>query len=125
MTDTTSKTCPACFKDIDSRATRCSFCTQLQGDVPGLSRDVPGRVAGGVCAAIAQHFNWDPTLMRVAFVVSLALLGPVPLWAYLAVWLATPFAAGGKAPLTRFIDALSNLFSPKGTGIESVEQRVQ
>jgi phage shock protein C len=121
MTDTTSKTCPACFKDIDSRARRCSSCTQLQGDVPGLYRDVPARIAGGVCAAMANHFNWDVTLMRVAFLLSLAVLGPIPLWAYLAVWLMTPFEQAGKAPLTRLVDSLGNLFSPRQTGVDRVE----
>lgn len=120
MTDTTTKTCPACFKDIDRRASRCSFCAQRQGDV-GLYRDVPGRVAGGVCAAIALHFNWDVTLMRIAFVVSLALLGPIPIWVYVAAWLMTPFAQDGKAPLGLFMDWVGKLFSAPQSGVEEVK----
>lgn len=120
MTDTTSKNCAACFKDIDSRALRCPFCTQRQADVVGLYRDVPGRLAGGVCAAIALHFNWDVTLMRVAFVASLSFLGPIPVWIYGAVWLMTPYAQTGKAPLTRLVESLGNLFSPK-PGVENVQ----
>lgn len=112
MTDTTSKNCPSCFKDLDSRALRCPFCAQRQGDVVGLYRDVPNRVVGGVCAAVANHFNWDVTLARIAFVVSLAVLGPISVWAYLAAWLMTPFAQTGKAPLARLMDGLSKLFSP-------------
>ncbi len=122
MTDTTSKSCPACFKDIDSRALRCSFCTSRQTDVVGFYRDVPGRVVSGVTAAIALHFNWDVTLMRIALVVGLALLGPILIWVYVAAWLATPFAQDGKAPLTRLVDWLGNLFSPRPeTGVEHVE----
>lgn len=113
MTDTTSKNCPACFKDIDGRALRCPFCAQRQTDVVGLYRDVPGRALGGVCAALALHFNWDVTLMRIAFVVSLALFGPLSLWVYAAAWLMTPFAQSGKAPLARLFDWLGNLFSPR------------
>ena len=109
MTDTTSKSCPSCFK------------TSRQTDVVGFYRDVPGRVVSGVTAAIALHFNWDVPLMRIAFVVSLAVLGPVPIWIYVAAWLSTPFAQDGKAPLTRMIDWLSNLFSPRPTGVEHVE----
>ena len=120
MTDTTSKNCPACFKDIDSRALRCEFCAQRQPDVVGLYRDVPGRLVGGVCAAVARHFNWDVTLARIAFVVSLAVLGPVSVWAYLAAWLMTPFEQTGKAPLARMLDGLSKLFSPPAN-VERVE----
>lgn len=121
MTDTSSKTCTACFKDIDSRALRCSFCTQRQGEAVGLYRDVPGRVGAGVTAAIAHHFNWDVTLMRVAFIVSLSVLGPVAVWAYLAVWLMTPFTQAGKTPLARLFDALGKLFSPAPAGVHPVE----
>ena len=120
MTDTTAKTCTACFKDIDSRALRCSFCAQRQGDVVGLYRNVPGRAAGGVTAAIAQHFNWDVTLMRVAFIVSLAVLGPVSVWVYVAVWAMTPFEQDGKAPLARFMDGVGKVFSPPQAGVERV-----
>lgn len=120
MTDTTSKTCPACFKDIDRRASRCSFCALRQGDV-GMYRDVPGRVAGGVCAAIALHFNWDVTLMRIAFVVSVTVLGPVSVWVYLAAWLMTPFTQDGKAPLARLMDGVGRVFSPPQSGVEEVK----
>ena len=118
----TDKTCSACFKDIDSRAFRCPFCTQRQADVVGLYRDLPGRAVGGVTAAIANHFNWDVTLVRVAFIVSLAILGPIPLWAYLAVWLMTPFKQDDKAPLSRFFEWVGQLFSPPAGGEQKVEQ---
>lgn len=120
MTDTTTKTCTACFKDIDGRALRCSFCTQRQGDV-GIYRDVPGRVTAGVTAAIAHHFNWDVTLARVAFIVGLSLLGPIAVWAYFAVWLMTPFTQGDKTPLARMFEALGKLFSPTQSGEQPVQ----
>jgi phage shock protein PspC (stress-responsive transcriptional regulator) len=90
----------------------------------GLYRDLPGRVVGGVTAAVANHFNWDVSLVRVAFVISFSILGPIPLWAYLAVWLMTPFKQDGKAPLTRFFDWVGQLFSPP-QGEEKVEQTPQ
>lgn len=120
MTDTATKSCPACFSSIDVRATRCPACAQRQPDSTGLHRDVPGRVLGGVTAALAHHFNWDLTLLRVAFVASIAIAGPVALWAYAALWLMLPFEALGKAPLTRLLDGLSTLFSPKQQGVERV-----
>ncbi len=52
MTDTMTKACAACLTTIDASATRCSSCTQRQPDT-SLSRDVQGRVLGGVCAALA------------------------------------------------------------------------
>lgn len=120
MTDTSSKRCPACFTDVDARASRCPHCAQRQPDAPGLSRDVPGKVLGGVCAALALHFNWDLTLMRIAFVASVAVLGPLTVWIYLAAWLMTPFRPAEKPPLARFFDGLGNLFSPPRAEIERV-----
>jgi len=116
MTDLATKSCPACFSTIDARALRCPSCAQHQPDAGGLHRDVPGRVLGGVCAALALHFNWDVTLMRIAFVASLAVLGPVTVWIYVAAWLMTPFEVAGKAPLGRLFDGLGTLFSPKQQG---------
>ena len=122
MTDTTTatKSCPACFSSIDARALRCPHCAQRQPDVESFHRDAPGRVLAGVCAALAVHFNWDVTLMRIAFVASFALLGPLSLWIYCAAWLMTPFRAGEKTPLAKGFDWLSNLFSPKPGGVERV-----
>lgn len=111
MTDAT-KTCPACQTSIDARASRCPACAQRQPDAPGIFRDVPGRLAGGVCAALALHFNWDVTLMRVLFVASVAITGPLVFWVYPIIWAMTPFEQGGKTPLVKFVDAIGRLFSP-------------
>jgi len=73
-----------------------------------------------VCAAIALHFNWDVTLMRIAFVVSLALLGPIPIWVYVAAWLMTPFAQDGKARWGSH-GLVGKLFSPPQSGVEQVK----
>ncbi len=110
MTDTLTKTCPACFTAIDSNATRCPKCTQRQSDVV-LSRDVHGKVIGGVCAALAHHFNWDVTLMRILFVASLAVTGGLAFWVYVATWLMTPFGRHERAPAAKFFDAVANVFA--------------
>jgi phage shock protein PspC (stress-responsive transcriptional regulator) len=120
MTDTTTKGCSSCFKDIDSRATRCPFCAQRQSDVVGFYRDVPGRALGGVTAAIAQHFNWDVTLMRIAFVASLAITGGLVFWVYFAAWVMTPFHPTDRAPLVKLTDKLGTLFSPNRGAVERV-----
>ncbi len=112
MTDLRSRQCVSCLQELAAQASRCPHCTQRQPDAPGLHRDLPGRLAGGVCAALAHHFNWDATLMRVLFVASLAFTGGLAFWVYAALWLMTPFAPRGRPPLTRGVDALGRLFSP-------------
>jgi phage shock protein PspC (stress-responsive transcriptional regulator) len=48
-----------------------------------------GRRIGGVAGGIARHFNVDPLLIRVAFVV-LAFVGGTGLLLYLALWVIVP-----------------------------------
>jgi phage shock protein C len=51
------------------------------------------RMIGGVCAGIAEHYGWDPTLVRVAFVVLTVFSSAFPgLLVYLALWLIMPEA---------------------------------
>jgi phage shock protein PspC (stress-responsive transcriptional regulator) len=45
----------------------------------------------GVCGGVAEYFNWDPTLVRVLFVVSILLPGPQIL-AYIVAWIIVPEA---------------------------------
>lgn len=111
MSDLATKTCPSCFSSINAAAKRCASCAQLQPDAPGLHRNVPGKALGGVCAALALHFNLDLTLMRVLFVASFAVTGPLVLWVYPALWLMTPYEVGGSSPLKRFFDAVGRAFS--------------
>jgi phage shock protein PspC (stress-responsive transcriptional regulator) len=107
-----TKRCPACFESIDARAAKCPRCAHRQPDAPGLYRDVPGRLVGGVCAALALHFNWDVTVMRVVLVASVAVTGGLLAWVYLVLWLMTPFEAGGRAPAHRLVEWVQRLFSP-------------
>ena len=76
-----------------------------------MHRNLPGRVLGGVCAALALQFGWDPVFVRVLAVVSIAVTGAITLWAYALVWFLTPFTPGGKAPATRLVDWVSGLFN--------------
>lgn len=48
-----------------------------------------GRWIGGVCAAIADRFGWNRTLVRAATVI-LTLFTAVPVFVYLAFWIAVP-----------------------------------
>lgn len=110
MTET--KACPACRSTIDAAATRCPACTQRFQDATGLFRDVPARAAAGVCASLASRYDWDVTLVRVLFVASIAVTGPVVFWVYAALWALTPFERGGRAPMVRLFDGIARVFSP-------------
>jgi phage shock protein PspC (stress-responsive transcriptional regulator) len=54
-----------------------------------LERPLKGRWAAGVCAGIADYFDIDPVLIRVAFVVA-TFIGLVGIVAYLAGWALMP-----------------------------------
>jgi phage shock protein PspC (stress-responsive transcriptional regulator) len=110
MTDLTTRSCPSCYASIDARASRCQHCGQRQSTA-ALVRDQPGRVMGGVCTALAQHFNWDVTVMRLLFITSLAFTGGLAFWVYAAMWLVTPFSTSERAPLVRFVDLVTRAFS--------------
>lgn len=62
-----------------------------------LRRPRSGRVLGGVCAALAQRFGWDVTLVRVLAVVSIVLPGPQVL-IYLVAWLVIPNESSVTVP---------------------------
>lgn len=109
-----TKSCPACFQSIDARAIKCSHCGSRQPDAPLMYREVPGRVLGGVCAALSLQLGWDPVLVRVLMVVSIVATGFLTLWAYALLWFLTPYEPSGKPPATRLIDALGNLFGRGG-----------
>lgn len=56
-----------------------------------LYRSRTDRKLAGVCAGIAEYYGWDPTLVRVAWIV-LTLLGGSGILIYLIMWLVMPEA---------------------------------
>lgn len=54
-----------------------------------LARDTSNQVIAGVCSGIARRMGWSPTLVRVAFLVSIILPGP-QVFLYLILWLLLP-----------------------------------
>lgn len=56
-----------------------------------LLRSRSNRTVAGVCAGIAEYFGWDPTMVRVAWIV-LTLLGGSGILLYLILWLVVPEA---------------------------------
>lgn len=54
-----------------------------------LYRSRNDRKLAGVCGGIAEYYGWDPTLVRVAWIV-LTLLGGSGMLIYLILWLVMP-----------------------------------
>ncbi len=54
-----------------------------------LNRSLKERMVGGVCGGLAEYFNIDPTLVRLAF-VALALLGGNGVLIYLVMLILVP-----------------------------------
>ena len=75
-----------------------------------LTRDRDDRMIGGVCSGIAKHFDLDPTLVRVVFVV-LSLVSGVGIIAYVVMWLLLPAAertdAGPRQVMRDNIDEMA------------------
>lgn len=110
------KRCTACVEEMRVEATKCPRCgTRTEP----LHRGVEGRTLFGVCAALAHHFNLDPALVRVAFVVSLALSFGTTMLVYLLLWAFTPPSVMGKAPLQRTVDWLGSLGNPDEARVET------
>jgi phage shock protein C len=54
-----------------------------------LVRSRRDRKIAGVCGGIAEHFGWDPTVVRLVVILSILLPGPQVL-AYLLAWIVMP-----------------------------------
>ena len=59
------------------------------GTMNPLYRPTSGRIIGGVCAGLAQRFGWNPTTVRILFLLSCLLPGPLFI-AYIALWIIIP-----------------------------------
>ena len=63
-----------------------------------LVRPRNGRMLAGVCAAFADYFGLDVTLVRVIWAVVSVLTGGAGMLAYLAAWAIIP-SDGPKSPI--------------------------
>lgn len=58
-----------------------------------LHRSVSNRMIGGVCGGIAQALDWDPTLVRVLYVLVSILSAAFPgILVYIILWILMPSA---------------------------------
>lgn len=61
-----------------------------------LMRSRTDRMIAGVCGGLAEWLGWDPTLVRVAYVVVSILSAGFPgTLAYIILWLVMPKAPPG------------------------------
>lgn len=64
----------------------------------GITRPTNGRVLGGVCAGIADRYDWQRRTVRNAFLISCLLPGP-QFVAYLAAWMVLPEGRNPAQPI--------------------------
>jgi phage shock protein C len=62
---------------------------------PGLKRS-SNKLVAGVCGGIAEWLGWDPTLVRLLYVLVSVLSAAFPgILAYLVLWFVMPKADAG------------------------------
>jgi phage shock protein C len=54
-----------------------------------LKRSIKDKMLAGVCGGLADYFEIDPSLIRLAFVLAV-LLGGTGVLAYLVMWIIVP-----------------------------------
>jgi phage shock protein C len=89
--------CTSCGEEMRADDRFCSSCGKLAPSAaaygpharPRLTRICQGKKIAGVCGGIAQYYDWDPTLVRVAFLAAFILHG-IGLLAYIVLWIAVP-----------------------------------
>lgn len=62
-----------------------------------LMRDLDNRMIAGVCAGVARRYDWDPTVVRVAFILAGVLSAGTALVLYVAAWLIMPAGSDAEA----------------------------
>ena len=60
--------------------------------VKKLYRSRNDKMLGGVCAGLAKHFNIDPTIVRLVYVMFTMLSVGFGVFVYLLFWVITPEA---------------------------------
>lgn len=59
-------------------------------NVKKLYRSRTEHQIAGVCGGLAEYFNFDPTIIRLLFVLGFFLTGSATFWVYLVLWLVVP-----------------------------------
>ena len=87
--------CNHCGRGIQEDSCFCSYCGRRVIGVPfrkGLVRPVSRRMIGGVAVGMADFFDLDISIVRLAWVL-FAIFTGVGFFAYLIAWLVIPSEA--------------------------------
>ncbi len=88
--------CTVCGKPMDATARFCSQCGSVMYNQPvyavpqQLVRPRYGRMIAGVCAGIAQRYQFDVTLVRLALVLLTVFTCFSGVLAYIIAWVVIP-----------------------------------
>jgi phage shock protein PspC (stress-responsive transcriptional regulator) len=65
---------------------------------PGLQRSRENRMIAGVCGGLAEWLGWDPTLVRILFVLVSIFSAAFPgILIYVILWILMPLRENGEA----------------------------
>ena len=88
--------CNFCGKQIQDDANLCAYCGRRVGYVAAPPQKMmrppknsPDRKIAGVCAAFAEYFDVDVTIVRVVWLIG-ALFGGGGVLAYIIAWIVIP-----------------------------------
>ena len=83
--------CNHCGAELPTPARFCQQCGRAVAPAsrPLLERPRRGRKIAGVCLGLARHFDLDPTVVRLIWVLTI-FVGGGGLIAYLVAWLLMP-----------------------------------
>ncbi len=62
----------------------------VEPTVRRLLRSRTDRTCAGVCAGLAEYVEWDPTIVRLLWVLALFFSGGMALFAYIVLWIVMP-----------------------------------
>jgi phage shock protein C len=94
--------CNYCGKVIQDDANVCAYCGVRVGGVAArkrLLRPHAGRKIAGVALGMAEYFDIDISLSRLAWILAAILLFPFGILAYVIAWIVIP-EAHEPAPAT-------------------------